>query len=307
MLDDFKEEQPIAYKIFKNAINKNKLSHAYLIEANGYSKKNELAYAAAKYILCDKHHTNIKEGHACPFCSKSKENQLDIKIIKPEGLIIKKKQMEDLQKEFSTKSIDSNKKIYIIEEADKLNTSSSNAILKFLEEPEEGIIAFLVVDNMYQLLNTIISRCQIVNLQNNEIKNYENTYEKINFLLHEEIDSDLIENTLSFIDYLEKNGISTISHIQRLIGNYLSKENLLQVLDIMTWFYKDCLNLKMNLKIEIYNSFYDKIEEIKNKNEIEILCKKIGTLLDIKENILYNANTSLQLDMLVKKFSEVKI
>ena len=38
MLDDFKEEQNIVYKILINQLKNNKYSHAYLFETNGYSK-----------------------------------------------------------------------------------------------------------------------------------------------------------------------------------------------------------------------------------------------------------------------------
>ena len=41
MLDDFKQEQPIAYKILLNSVKKNRCSHAYLFETKHYPKKNE--------------------------------------------------------------------------------------------------------------------------------------------------------------------------------------------------------------------------------------------------------------------------
>ena len=42
---------------------------------------------------------------------------------------------------------------------------SANTILKFLEEPEDDIIAFLVTDNRYHVIDTILSRCQILTLK----------------------------------------------------------------------------------------------------------------------------------------------
>ena len=50
MLDDFILEQPIAYRIMKNAIINDKISHAYIIESNGYSKSFDLARSFAKYL-----------------------------------------------------------------------------------------------------------------------------------------------------------------------------------------------------------------------------------------------------------------
>ena len=53
----------------------------------------------------------------------------------------------------------------MIREAEKLNGFSANTILKFLEEPEDDIIAFLLTDNRYHVLDTILSRCQVLSLK----------------------------------------------------------------------------------------------------------------------------------------------
>ena len=63
------------------------------------------------------------------------------------------------------KSVSSEKKVYIINGVENLNIAASNSILKFLEEPEENIIAILVCDNINNVLETIISRCQVINLK----------------------------------------------------------------------------------------------------------------------------------------------
>ena len=55
-----------------------------------------------------------------------------------------------------------NKRIYVIKEAEKLNTSAANTLLKFLEEPADDIIAILLTNNRYKLLDTILSRCQVL-------------------------------------------------------------------------------------------------------------------------------------------------
>ena len=96
-------------------------------------------------------------------------NYPDIKIIEPIGNTIKKSQMLDLQKEYSNKSLLNSKRIYIIKDAEKLNPASANTMLKFLEEPEDNIVAILVTNNRYHIINTIISRCQILTLKENNI------------------------------------------------------------------------------------------------------------------------------------------
>ena len=161
MLDEFKNEQPIVYKTLINSIKNNRCSHAYLMESNGYSKVLDLSIAFAKYILCPNNYINCDNCNNCSQCKNIDNKEfLELKLIEAEGQWIKKNQLEELQYDFSKKSILGNKKVYIINGAEKLNISSSNSLLKFLEEPEDGIIAILITDNIYQLLDTIISRCQ---------------------------------------------------------------------------------------------------------------------------------------------------
>ncbi len=307
MLDEYKNEQKIAYQIMDNAIKKDKVSHAYLLEANGYPKKNDFAIAFAKYLLCENHHKKLEEQKNCPLCSRSVENILDIKIIKPEGLTIKKEQLSNLQEEFSKKPLEGTKKIYIIEEADKLNASSSNALLKFLEEPEENIIAILVVDNMYQLLNTIISRCQIINLQNNKLDEITNTEKKVEYLLGISEVSTYIQTVLSFVEALEKTGESVHLKIDQLwFSVFNTKETMLYGIEILIYFYKDVLNACIGTELEIFLDNIKEIEESKKKNTKEQLYKKINLFLQAKERLQYNCNLNLVMDTLIQKLGEMK-
>jgi hypothetical protein len=57
------------------------------------------------------------------------------------------------------------KKIVIVDDAERMNDKASNAILKQLEEPKETLVTILIVNNLEQLLPTIISRCQPVDIK----------------------------------------------------------------------------------------------------------------------------------------------
>ena len=208
MLDDFLKIQPIAYKIFKNSKIKNRISHAYIIETNGYSKGLDIAIAFSKYLLCPKSYTNSEKCKNCTQCFTIDKNEfIEFKIIQADGNQIKKEQIEELQLNFSKKPVIGDKKIYIIKDAEKLNVKTSNSILKFIEEPEEGIIAILIVDNINNLLSTIVSRCQIVSLKNTEIRENINTKEKIIDILILNKDEQKILNEL---DTEKKNKIDKI-------------------------------------------------------------------------------------------------
>lgn len=290
MFDDFKNEQAMAYHFLCNSVKKNRCAHAYLIEANGYPRKNSLALAFAKYLFCPYHYTNNEKCNGCTQCQTIDDgNFLELEIISPDGLWIKKGQLEVLQKEFSKKSLVGNKKIYILEEADKLNGSSANSILKFLEEPEEGIFAILIVDNLYQVLPTIRSRCQIISLSPIKQKEFlENTME------------EEVSKVFEFMNFYEKHGIFTLTKINKLwFCTFKEKEKMRLGLEILLLFYKDLLNCQMNLPCENFPSYEESLKKLVGRNKTNVLCNKINYIFEQKEKLKVNANSSLLMDKLL--------
>ncbi len=149
-------------------IENNKVSHAYLIELNNYDDDMKYIFDFIKMIICNIKYSELnKENNIIKLIDDN--NYPDIKIIEPDGASIKKGQMIDLQKDYSNKSLLDGKRIYVVKEADKLNPASANTILKFLEEPEEDIIAILLTTNRYKILETILSRCQILTIKENSM------------------------------------------------------------------------------------------------------------------------------------------
>lgn len=315
MLGDYKENQMIAYKMLYNSVKKNKASHAYLFETRGYSKSLDFAISFAKYLLCPNHHINKEESKDCLIC-----NQIDLgtfpelKIIEADGNWIKKEQLLDLKEEFKKKSLNSDKKVYIINNAEKLNPSSSNSLLKFLEEPEDNIVAILITNNKYQLLDTIISRCQIITLNNTIVAN--DTLEIIANILYNEEDKikeyignienlEKIDNIIRFVMYYEKNGfIKTYTNIQKLLKTYKYEKD--EIFEIIIQFYKDVLNYKMNRKIEVYKNKEKDLKMVSENNDIDKLVAKISLYIKIKENIKYNMNSNLILDKLLIGLGEIE-
>lgn len=307
MLDEYKNIQPIVYKILKNAINKDKYSHAYLFETGGFYDSFNLIFSFVKAIECPNKYTNKENCGNCHICDIIESGNFpEIKIINPDGMWIKKGELQELQEEFNKKAVVGNKKIYIINGAEKLNQSAANSILKFLEEPEEGIIAILITENIYGVLETIRSRCQIIKFKE-EKKSFSNesTIQRLAFLLNreEELTEEIqtkIEKSINFINYYEKNHLSTIIYMQKLWHDYIkTKDDLLNSFDIMTMYYKDILNYLTNHEIEIFINYKNEIQSIASKNTLKTISNKLTTLTDFKEKIRFNANTNLLMDKLI--------
>ena len=312
MLDDFIKIQPIAYKILKKSKEKNKVSHAYIIETNGYSKGLDIALAFSKYLLCPKSYTNGENCQNCTQCFTIDRNEfIELKIIESNTSQIKKEQIDNLQLDFTKKPIIGDKKIYIINEAEKLNIKTSNSILKFIEEPEEGIIAILITNNVNSLLSTIVSRCQIISLINNNIQENLDTEEKIvdilildnnekQQLLEIKEDKNGINRVIDFIKYYENNKEETIIYTNKLFHQYFTtREELKIALEIILLFYKDVLNMKIGKKILIFNNYKNDIKEIEEKNDLKTILNKINVLSNIEEKIKFNANATLLMDKLI--------
>lgn len=314
MLDGYKNSQPIVYKILKNAIINDKVSHAYLIETGGFYDSFNFTMSFVKSLLCPLNNftkENCGNCHQCEVIDSG--NFPEIEIIAPDGLWIKKEQLQNLQKEFGTKALIGNKRVYIIKQADRLNKSAANSILKFLEEPDNNLIAILLADNIYNVLSTIRSRCQILKLKSSDIfKEKLTPIQKLKQITlnqnKENIDETIdqkITKVIEFINYYENNHLNTLLYIGKLWNEYITgKEEFEIAFEIMINYYKDILNYLLNKPLEIF-TLNDDIKNISNRNTKEEICQKINKLVELKELIKYNINTSLLMDKLIMSLEGV--
>ncbi len=317
MLDDYKTSQPIVSKILKNAITDDKCSHAYLIETGGFYDSFNFVMAFVKSLLCPLHKMSKENCGDCHQCAViTSGNFPEIEIIAPDGLWIKKEQLQNLQKKFNTKALIGNKRIYIIKNAERLNKAAANSILKFLEEPDNNLVAILLSDNIYSVLSTIRSRCQILKLRTTNLTHEKlSTIQKLKMILPIDVNeiSNLDEESLNikinkvieFINYYEKNHLNAMIYIGKLWNEHITKkEEFEMAYEIMINYYKDILNYMLKKNLEIFK-IDDNMEEISKNNSIEDICYKINKLLELKELIKYNINSSLLMDKLIMSLERV--
>lgn len=310
MLEKYKDKQPILYDLLSNAIKNDKLSHAYLFETNNNPDSLDIIYSFIKGILCSKNGSCDN----CNICSRiDSGNIMELKVINPDGLYIKKEQMSELQEEFSKVSLEINKKIYIINECEKMNLQASNSILKFLEEPVDNIIAILVTNNINKVLKTIISRCQVVSLNKgtNEKKDtgFENIaslltsgeFDRNNFLSDNKI-KEMYNDIISFIEFYEDNGSDTVVYLKKMWHDkFKDRQDNVFAIDIMINFYYDVLKYMINGQVSI---FVDRIELIKkvSVNKQEVILNRLELLVEVKKLISNNLNMNLLIDYMIIMF-----
>ncbi len=232
----------------------NKLSHSYLFIGKEGIGKKQIAKEFAKMILC------LNEEKYCNSCKSCIEfdtnNNPDFTLIEQDGTSIKIDQIRQMQKKIIETPIISNKKVYIIDNADLMTKEAQNCLLKTLEEPPEYAVIILIGSIESNFLSTIISRCMILkfqdiseaeireylkekhnitNLSEDMLQIFQGSIEKAENLiekkeLYENI-SEIIKNIkhLDMIDFLKKANI--IYKLQE------EKNNILESINIMLFKY----------------------------------------------------------------------
>ncbi|MCI9428050.1 MAG: DNA polymerase III subunit delta' [Eubacterium sp.] len=151
---------------FRNAISMDKVSHAYILNGEDKSGKLMLAEAFAAALQCEE-----KGMEPCGNCRSCKQaagrNQPDILYVsheKPNTISVDdvRKQIND---DIALKPYSSKFKIYIVDEAEKMNVQAQNALLKTMEEPPSYAVILLLTVNADSFLPTILSRCVRLDLK----------------------------------------------------------------------------------------------------------------------------------------------
>ena len=301
MLKNFENDQKIACKILENELKNNTTTHAYLIETNNYINSYEFVLSFAKSLLCPYKYLNSEKCVNCTQCENIDKNlYTELKIINPDGMWIKKEQTDLLQKDFSTKSIQSDKRVYIINEAEKLNVSSANSLLKFIEEPSDGIVAILVTSNVYNVISTIRSRCQIIRLKKNKEKEKEHLINKLNYTLEQYNEKKNL--ILNFILNVEKKKNDAIIDINSTWNDYNStRDDYINSFDMIVDYYIDVINNKIGRSLVFYDE--NDIKDIFDKYTINQIIKKINIVKNRKNDIISNGNLNLIMDRLIIELS----
>lgn len=313
MLDEFKEQQNLVYNILVNSIKNNKISHAYLFETNGELDEYNIINAFVKSLACPYHYTNNNKCGDCNICKRIESNNYtEINYIEPEGLLIKKEQLLNIQDEYNKIGIEGKYRIYVIKECEKMNKQTANSILKFLEEPVPNVIAVLVTNNINKVLDTIISRCQHIKLhKNGHITNTKENIcnlickteiDKENFMLNDE-NKKIGDNIVNFIKYYEKNKLNTLIYIKEKWNDiYNTKELVDNALNLMTIFYFDTLKIKFNSENYFFIDYIADLKLVASLNTEKDIIRKLEVLIKNREFLKCNLNLNLLIYRLLIEF-----
>lgn len=267
------KHQPLIYKTFENSINQGKIAHAYLIKGAQGAPVLNTAKFLAKTLICD--HPNPLACDECLSCLRFDEgNYADFVFIDGEKSTIKVVDIEKLSFLFNRSATEKKgKMIYIIHHLENTNKESLNALLKFLEEPASNVYAFLTTANEAKLLETIISRCQVLTLL------------PTSYL---DVKSKAIENGLSQDD---AEILSYLYHDVETINQYIEDKNYLLVKDI---FFETLNALKESPQKGLYYIQKEGITQIKTKEQARLFFDLLSLAFKDLLNISYQMPVVLE-------------
>ena len=272
-------------QILKNIVESNNISHSYIFSGIAGIGKFMFAKEFAKAILCTE--KGERPCNNCKSCESFESlNNPDVIIIDEKENSIKTEQIKELTNNVLEKPIQSNRKIYIINNSENMTKEAQNSLLKTLEEPPQYITIILITNNENLLLNTIKSRCIKIpfnKLSDDEIKKYfQNNLEIIDNNMINAFGGS-IEKALILKD--KKDIFAKIEEIFKNIENM----NELQILNIKDTIFKDKEDVFYILDY-INTIFYDKIiKNIYNAGKYEDCIKIIeDTKLRLKKNNNYD-------------------
>tara|TARA_Y100001968_G_scaffold215564_1_gene198309 strand:- start:1560 stop:2519 length:960 start_codon:yes stop_codon:yes gene_type:complete len=289
--------QDLAIELLSSAISKQHIAPAYLFAGPAGVGRKKTAKLFIKAILNNCIDLEITRRKV------DNNNHPDILWIEPSYLIqgksisqkkakidnlniksppqIRINQIKDIIDFLGKKPLESSKSIVIIEDIERMNESASNALLKTLEEPKEGIF-ILTSQKPEKILNTIHSRCQIIpfkRLKNDQLEKVINQIERIQET--DEISKEEIRDLIIFSNGSPglyqtnlEHWLNTPSHIRSKID--LTMSNEIEVITLAKEI-TDELNVEQQLWLINFqqNRIWKKENNLKIIKQLEKLRKQI--------------------------------
>lgn len=311
----------------QNAIELDKVSHAYIINGEKGAGKMLIADAFAMTLQCEK-----QERIPCLKCRSCKQslsgNQPDIIHVTHEkpGSISVEEIRTQLNSDIMVKPYSSPRKVYIIDEADKLTVQAQNALLKTIEEPPAYAVIVMLTSNADALLPTILSRCVQLNIKpvaDKVLKRY--LMERLRVpdykadlsiafargnvgkavALASSENFDLIKkDALDMLKYLEDMEIHEVVEWVKKISDYKLEIN--DFLDILTVWFRDVLLFKATNDVNML-IFKDEIQEIKKRaahSSYSGLEEIINAIEKAKVRLNANVNFDLTIELMLLSIKE---
>ena len=306
----------------QNALASHKISHAYIINGEKSSGKEYIAKVFAMALQCEKGGAEpCQECHSCKqVLSKNQPDIIRLTHEKPNTISV-----DDIRKQVNgdvaIKPYSSPYKIYIINEAEKMNAQAQNALLKTLEEPPEYAVILLLTANLNALLPTIISRCVVLNMkpvpdekvrrflmEQMQVPDYKadvcvafarGNVGKAKALASSEEFENVKNEALSLVKYIKDMELHEIMAAIKKISEYKLEIN--DYFDIMAIWYRDVLLFKATQDVNhlVFREELTAIRKCAQRSSYEGIENIVKALDTAKHRLDANVNFELVMELLL--------
>jgi len=292
--------QKYILQTIKNAIEHNKIAHAYLFSGPRGTGKTTLAKLLAKGVNCTG--ATNRPCNECDNCKAIAQGTypdvIEIDAASNNGV----DEIREIIDKVKYAPIAGKYKIYIIDEVHMLSTGAFNALLKTLEEPPAHIIFILATTDVHKVIPTIISRCQRfdfnkvsqtdIKLRIKDILEQENIkYENDVIPLIAELADGGVRDALGILD-------QTIAYAgDNLTGNHVRDiygvASTAEIIDLID----NILNKKIKESLNFVNDF--------DQRGVDLVRLTTGILNVLKETVIFNySNDNSNLELLSNEQAE---
>lgn len=311
----------------QNALRNNSVSHAYLINGEKSSGKEFIAEIFAKAIQCEEH-----GDEPCLTCKSCKQaasrNHPDIKYLtheKPNTISVNdiRSQLVD---DVLIKPYSSEKKVYIVNEAEIMTAQAQNALLKTLEEPPSYVVIILLTSNITALLDTILSRVITLNMRPvedkavrkyliNEVKvpDYQadvcvafarGNIGKAKSLASSEDFNNIKNEAVRILKNIQDMSVDQVMESVRRLSEY--KVNIYDILDLCLIWYRDVLLFKATNDTNdlVFKEEISDIMRIVSLSSYEGIEAIVNAIETAKSRLKANVNFELTIELMLLAIKE---
>ncbi|WP_156775655.1 DNA polymerase III subunit delta' [Peribacillus muralis] len=324
---DMSTIQPQVMTMLQNSITKDRVAHAYLFEGEKGTGKQDISNTFAKSLLCEAPTAGYKPCEACRNCKRiSSGNHPDVHLIEKDGLSIKKEQIKGLQEEFSKKSVEADRKVYMIADAEKMSVGAANSLLKFLEEPSADTVAILMTEQLQRILPTILSRCQVISFKPLSPENVKRKLMEQDLepqlasviahitqnvdsgieLSHDEWFVQAQKIVVKLYEVLKLNSLKALLYLQTdWFSHFKERDQVDRGLDLLLLIYKDLLYIQLDKKnLVVFQSKLKEFETHALHLSSRRLAEHMACILEAKRKLMSNTNPQLLMEQLVLNLQE---
>lgn len=296
----FKNQDAIN-RIIERQIDQDKVSHAYLFVGKG---SDIIATLFAKTLLCDTK-TMGGCGH-CGACLRfENDTHPDVQKLSGKENSIKKEDVIKLKHNFVQSSVEeSNRQVYLLDMVDNSTPGAMNSLLKYLEEPEGQTTAILSTENENRVLETIKSRCLILQLAP---PTRSDRFNELSELGYDAVDA-------FYLSYLDES--DDFNEVKDMVHEFMSHLRNHRVNDAVLYLQIEGIKNK-KLDREKFELFCDILElllssQSKNSNELSASLLEFNNRNELLESVLSvhdrvrpGVNIGLIIDQLVYEVMKI--